>query len=307
MAPFSDAAPHFVGRRVIDFVDVDSQKWADYAARTKPPRRWIYRREAALLRREEAAIAARFDCALLVSDEEAALFNALHPATAAKVGALRNGVDDRYFNPSLDFTNPYGDMAPTVVFTGMMDYWANVDAVVWFADEVFPRLRAALPELRFAVVGGRPSPEVVRLGQRAGILVTGRVADVRPYVRHATLAVAPMRIARGVQNKVLEAMAMGRAVLTTPEGATGIDALDGRDLAVAPAEPQAMAARLLALLTDEAQRSAIAARGRAVIEARYTWSRQLENLNPLIEGAAEGAPRAINPPLTPPEPQRRFA
>lgn len=286
MAPFAESIENFRGRRVIDFVDVDSQKWDDYAARSSAPKKWIYQREAKTLRRAEATIAARFDRAVLVSEEEAQLFNTLHPATAEKVGALRNGVDERYFDPTLSFANPYADEAPTLVFTGMMDYWANIDAVTWFADKVFPRLRESARDLRFAIVGGRPSTEVQRLGQREGILVTGRVPDVRPYVQHATLAVAPMRIARGVQNKVLEAMAMGRAIVTTPDGATGIAATDGRDVAIAAAEPAAMAARILSLLKDSAARSALGLEGRRLTEARYTWSRQLENLTALIDGGA---------------------
>jgi sugar transferase (PEP-CTERM/EpsH1 system associated) len=287
MAPFAESIANFRGRRVIDFVDVDSQKWDDYAARSPAPKKWIYRREANLLRRAEAAIASRFDRAVLVSEEEAQLFRTLHPATASKVGALRNGVDEKYFDPALPFDNPYADDAPTLVFTGMMDYWANIDAVTWFAEEVFPRLREAVRDLRFAIVGGRPSAEVQRLAQRDGVLVTGRVADVRPFVRHATLAVAPMRIARGVQNKVLEAMAMGRAVVTTPDGATGIAATDGRDLAVAAAEPAAMAKRILDLLQDSPAREAIANEGRRLIESHYTWPRQLETLCALIDGGTE--------------------
>lgn len=283
MAPFSQAIDDFSGRRVIDFVDVDSQKWEDYADRSSLPKNLIYRRESKLLRRAEAEIAAAFDHAVLVSEEEAQLFVDLHPAVRGKVGALRNGVDGGFFNPSLDFTNPYPDQAPTLVFTGMMDYWANIDAVTWFAGQVFPKLQEARPDLRFAIVGGRPSADVQRLGERPGILVTGRVADVRPYVRHAVLAVAPMRIARGVQNKVLEAMAMGRAVVTTPDGATGIDAVDGRDLAVAAAEPGAMIARISTLLQDQTTRDAIGLHGRRLIETLYTWPRQLENLSTLID------------------------
>jgi sugar transferase (PEP-CTERM/EpsH1 system associated) len=306
MAPFSRAVKNFTGRRVIDFVDVDSQKWDDYAARSNVPKKLIYAREARLLRRAEKDIVAAFDRAVLVSEEEAKLFTDLHPSGAGKVGALRNGVDEAFFDPARATTTPYECDAPTLVFTGMMDYWANIDAVTWFADEVLPRVREQISGVRFAIVGARPTQAVEKLGQREGVIVTGRVPDVRPYLAHATLAVAPMRIARGVQNKVLEAMAMARPVLTTPEGATGIAAEEGRDLAIAVAEPRAMAERIVELLRTEEKRVRLAVNGRRLIEERYTWPRQLEALDALLaprhEKAAEGGA-----PHTAPLLQRRFA
>ncbi|WP_348759057.1 TIGR03087 family PEP-CTERM/XrtA system glycosyltransferase [Candidatus Methylocalor cossyra] len=210
--------------RIIDFVDVDSDKWRQYAASKRWPGRWIYRREAERLLRFDRRIARTFDRALFVSQEEAELFARLAPESAARVMAMENGVDSGYFCASAEYPSPYPDDAEVMVFTGAMDYWANVDAVTWFAGEVFPEVRRRRPKAFFYVVGARPVGAVRALGGREGIVVTGKVPDVRPYLKHARLAVAPLRIARGVQNKVLEAMAMGRPVVASPAAMEGIQA-----------------------------------------------------------------------------------
>ena len=176
----------------------------------------------------------------------------LSPATAHKIGFYNNGVNCAYFDPEFDRDDPQPSPFPAdslpLVFTGAMDYWPNVDAVVWFAREVFPALRRAHPALTFTIVGGNPARAVQQLAALPGITVTGRVADVRPYLKHALAAVAPMRIARGVQNKVLEAMAMARPVLVSRKGLEGIAAVDGEEvlLADSPADYQRLLAEVLA-------------------------------------------------------------
>ena len=140
------------------------------------------------------------------------------------IRGVSNGVDYRYFDPALDYPPVYDTTRPNYVFTGTMDYPPNVDAVRWFAAEILPLIRRTLPAARFHIVGSNPNPEVLKLARIDGVFVTGRVPDVRPYIAHATASVAPMRIARGIQNKVLEAMAMARPVVLTSGALEGIEA-----------------------------------------------------------------------------------
>ena len=173
-------------------------------------------------------VAARADASLLVSDAEAELFRRLAPESAAKIHAVANGIDCDYFSPAHTFERPFKPAGPAYVFTGTMDYRPNVGAVVWFANEIFPRIRAEQAGATFTIVGSKPAKEVAALENRDGITVTGRVADVRPYLAHADVVVAPMRIARGIQNKILEGMAMAKPVVPAtpaPEVPSGANAL----------------------------------------------------------------------------------
>jgi len=234
---FSSAMARFVeGRRparlVHDFVDVDSEKWRAYAHRSRGPKAWLYRREAERLADFERRAARQAERVLFISPEEAALFCSRAGADLP-IDHYPNGVDVDYFDPARDYPDPYPAGGRQLVFTGVMDYPPNVDAVSWFAGEVFPALREAHPDLGFTIVGARPSEAVQALARRPGVTVTGRVPDVRPYLAHATAVVAPMRVARGVQNKVLEAMAMDRPVLTTRAGAEGLGEGVGAYIAIA--------------------------------------------------------------------------
>lgn len=224
-------------RKVIDFVDVDSDKWSQYAKQKPWPMSWLYRREARCLLRCEQELAADFDANLFVSSAEAALFKQLSPATASKTGFYNNGVDFNYFDPLTTdesvLQNPFSAGDQALVFTGAMDYWPNEDAVIWFAHNVLPALRNAHPALVFCIVGSKPTANVQRLAHLPGVSVTGRVPDVRPYIKHALAVVAPMRVARGVQNKVLEGMAMAMPVLVSAKGLEGIDAQDGEHILLA--------------------------------------------------------------------------
>ncbi len=290
-------------RLVMDLVDVDSDKWRQYSHQTRWPMSWVYRLESALLSRYERRVAERFDATVLVSEAEAETFRS-STGLGGKIHAVGNGVDLDYFHPqgpgeargtlppSRRAAQPPGDQAPAarLVFCGAMDYLPNVDAVVWFAREVLPLVRRDLPDTVFTIVGSNPAPEVAALARLPGVTVTGRVPDVRPHVRGASLSVAPIRIARGVQNKVLEAMAMGKPVVVTPRALEGIEAAPGRDIVVAPAEPRAFAGAVTDLLLDPARAAELAKRARAAVEKAYRWQTRLKKLEDLLDPDAGRGP-----------------
>lgn len=268
---------------VTDFVDVDSEKWADYAARAPLPMRLVYQRERTTLLAHDRRLGAESDAGLLVTAAERDLFARLAPELGDRLHAIENGVDADAFHPEVALSSPVSPhaAAPTFVFTGHMDYLPNIDAVTWFCDEVLPRIRARLPEARFTIVGARPSPAVRALGERPGVTVTGRVPDVRPYTVHATACVAPLRIARGLQNKVLEAMACARPVIVSPGALEGIDALPGRDLLLAE-DAAAMAEACLAMALDPSRAAVLGATARALVVDRYSWSAKQAQLDALL-------------------------
>jgi sugar transferase (PEP-CTERM/EpsH1 system associated) len=275
-------------RRVFDFVDVDSEKWAQYAEGRAFPASRIYRREARTLGAFERRAAAASDATLFVSEAEAALFRRLAPDVAGRVRALGNGVDFGFFNPEGPYESPYPPEGRPIVFTGAMDYWANVDAVAWFAREAMPLVRRARPDAGFWIVGANPAPEVQALAALPGVAVTGRVPDVRPYLAHAAAAAAPLRLARGIQNKVLEAMAMAKVVIATPQAAEGIDAVPGRDLVVAEGA-EALAGATVAALDPGSYNTnrEMGSRARALIVARYGWDATLAGLVGILEPSGE--------------------
>lgn len=269
-----------MSRKVIDFVDVDSQKWAQYGKAKAWPMSWIYQREAQRLLRYESQLALSSQASVFVSEEEGALFATLVPSAAHKVTSVSNGVDSEYFSPHRDYLNPYKNNTQVVVFTGAMDYWANADAVCWFAQEIFAQIKAAIKDAEFFIVGSRPTAEVQSLARLPGVTVTGSVPDIRPYLAHAKLAVAPMRIARGIQNKVLEALAMARPVLATSAAAEGVKAVAGRELLVADA-PELFADSAIRLLRGEIGKG-LGEAGRDCILARYSWDSNLAQFMSLL-------------------------
>ncbi len=283
---YSSAMARFVmhargARRVMDFVDIDSDKWRQYAPTKRWPMTWLYRREGEKLLAWERAVAVEFDASLFVSAAEADDFRRLAPESAHKVGYFHNGVDADYFSPAHALANPYGAGEEVVAFTGMMDYWPNVDAVTWFAEQVLPRLRRQRPALRFAIVGARPTAEVLALARRDGVLVTGRVEDVRPYLAHARVVVAPLRIARGIQNKVLEGMAMARPVVATAQALEGIGARVGEEVLLADSADQFAVAVLSA-----ADRDDLGPAARARVLCDFAWDDNLARVDTLLEGAS---------------------
>ncbi|MGH8606161.1 MAG: TIGR03087 family PEP-CTERM/XrtA system glycosyltransferase [Gammaproteobacteria bacterium] len=268
-------------RRVIDFVDMDSEKWRQYS-RSKPwPMSWIYAREGASLFAFERRQAMLSEASVFVSEAEAGLFKTQAPETAERVTYLENGVDTEYFAPHRCYPNPYPEDGRILVFTGAMDYWANVDAVCWFAKEVFPAVQARLADARFYIVGAKPTAAVRGLTEIPGVFVTGAVEDVRPYLAHATAAVAPLRIARGVQNKVLEAMAMAKPVLATREAMEGIRA-DPQLRGLIVQGPEQAIACALSLLNGPEQ--GIGELARQSVLRGYNWKENLTRIIQLLEG-----------------------
>ncbi len=296
MAPYAmgeaaAATARLAGRRVLDMVDVDSEKWRAYAAVARAPMRQVFAREARALLAFERRAAAAFDRTLFVSAEERRRFVELAPECDARADWVENGVDLARFDPAQDHANPYRDRAgPAIAFTGTMSYRPNVDAVGWFAREVLPLLRAArgggggggdpaAPE--FHIVGASPAPAVRALAALPGVQVVGPVPDVRPWLAHAALAVAPLRIARGIQNKVLEAMALARPVVASPQAFEGVRARPGRDLLVA--DGAAETARLVGAVLDGAH-PGLGARARAAVAAGHDWAATLRRLDRLLDG-----------------------
>ena len=278
MAPY--ALRHASRRRLIlmDFVDVDSDKFRQFANTARLPMKSIYLREAKRLHQFEKQVARAVDASLFVSQDEAALFRRTAGSYAHTVHALENGVDTDFFDPA-----PFraeADPAPNIIFTGAMDYLPNVEAARWLAKEILPAVRKRVPGASLTIVGARPGRDVQRLAG-AGIEVTGRVEDVRPYFGRAAVAAAPMKTARGVQNKVLEGMAMQLPVVTTPAGLSGIDAEPGRHLLVAEVT-EGLAAQIAGLLEDRERARDIGEAARAHVVRRYGWAHQLSVLDSII-------------------------
>lgn len=284
MAQYVEGASADRMRRVLDFVDLDSDKWRQYSQRKRGPMRWLYRREADTLFEFERRYAAAFDASFFVSEAEARLFIAQAPETAARVSVVENGVDTEYFSPQRVYPSPYAADEAVLVFTGAMDYWANVDAVAWFACEVLPRVRADFPRACFYIVGARPARAVRDLAQLPGVQVTGAVPDTRPYLAHARAAVAPLRIARGVQNKVLEAMAMARPIVASPQAVDGIRPC--AELLEWTTDVPEAAARLLLKLLREPAPAALGEALRAHVSRHYSWQENLARVEAILEGEA---------------------
>jgi sugar transferase (PEP-CTERM/EpsH1 system associated) len=268
-------------RQILDAQDIDSEKWAEYALKARFPMRMVWAREARTLLAYERQAAAACAWTFFVSEPEAARFRELAPDVAARTVAVECGVDLARFSPVDTYKSPFSASGPSLVFTGNMDYWPNADAVIWFAREVMPLLRARVPDLDFWIVGANPIPDVQALKALPGVHVTGRVEDVRPYVAHAAAIVCPLRIARGIQNKVLEGMAMGKAVIASPPAFEGVRAVAGTDLLVADG-----AAAFTATIVDvlEGKHPTLGASARHAMEAHYAWDAVLGKLETYLEG-----------------------
>jgi polysaccharide biosynthesis protein PslH len=267
-------------RFVMDFVDFDSAKYAGYAADGRGLRRLALIREARRLEAYEKAVAERADIGLFVSGAEAALFREAVKPQGADIRALSNGIDFTFYDPKGDFAPLADPPVPLIVFTGQMDYQPNVEAVRAFAREVMPFIRQLYRPARFAIVGRRPAAAVKALDGQDGVIVTGEVPDVRPWLAAAAVVVAPLKIARGVQNKVLEAMAMGRPVVASTGAFEGIDARPGTDLIVADGAHQADA--VLTLFEEPERAAAMAKSARARMVSHYGWDAQLAPLATML-------------------------
>jgi polysaccharide biosynthesis protein PslH len=285
---FSSAVASFVlngsaidpARAILDMVDVDSEKWRQYAASSRGLAAWIYRREVGKVATLEDRAVSTFAATLLSSPDEAHTLIKRVPGRASNIFVLNNGVDLELFSPG-DFKNPYRHGEDSIVMTGRMDYKPNVDGAIWFASEVMPRLKRELPNGRFYVVGASPSPSLRALSN-ADVVVTGYVTDVRPYLAHAAAVVAPLRIARGVQNKVLEAMAMAKPVVATPE-ATRALAVDPRTELWIATDAADFAQAVLAAAKG-IHRAEFGGNARRYVEARHNWQENLAIIDQLLSG-----------------------
>lgn len=279
---FSSAMAQYVEdfRRLptlIDFVDVDSAKWTQYAPRYRWPLSWLYRREGRLLLAYERRVASRSTRSFFVTENEAALFCAKAPECRVRVEVMSVGVDADYFSSDSSRPSPYKAAELPVVFTGAMDYLPNVDAVAWFTHEVLPDVLKRWPNARFYIVGRSPTTAVLALASDH-VVVTGTVPDVRPYIQHAAAVVAPLRIARGIQTKILEAMAMAKPVIASVECAAAVDAAKDTELLTA-GNPAAYIAELGRVLDTPAEAAAIGRAARQRVVERYSWEAHLEAID----------------------------
>ena len=285
MAQYIEAIPRL--QTIIDFVDVDSAKWTQYAPQHRWPMSWLYWREGSLLLKYERRMAALAARSFFVTDNEVALFCSLAPECTVRVATMCNGVNSDYFAPDAERPSPYSIDELPIVFTGAMDYWPNIDAATWFCTDVLPGLLQRWPTARFYIVGRSPTPEVEALASDK-VIVTGTVPDVRPYLQYAAVVVAPLRVARGIQNKILEAMAMERPVIASSECAAAVDAVSGQELltATSPEEFIDATSRLLES-PDTCIQIGEAARQRVV--DRYSWEAHMSTIDHYI-GASRDKP-----------------
>ena len=281
---------------IMDFCDVDSDKWQQYAENAKFPLDKVYRLENKRLASYEKKIYHTFDHSLLVSEKEKELFGRVCSNTD-RITVVRNGVDFKYFDPCGSNEKVSGltghanltpesanshEVSPTIVFTGAMDYHANVDGVCWFCRKVLPRLQEKFPNLKFLIVGSKPAAAVQNLNRLPGVKVTGFVDDIRDYYRQADICVVPLRLARGVQNKVLEAMAMGKAVVTTSKANDGIQAQDGTHLLIADSAEDFVCCTLK-LLADRELNGKISSCARDFVVEQYDWQSNMAELSQLLK------------------------
>lgn len=267
-------------RLVVDFVDVDSQKWADYAHESSPPKKWLYQIEARRVAKIETELTQVASACLVVSPEEAEIFRSWHPDQS--VLPLSNGVDHEYFSPGAIPPERVAALRvskPQLVFVGVLDYFPNVNGLQWFCSEVLPLLRERFPGLGLDIVGRNPNAEVVALGRLPGVRVVGPVDDVRPYIFASDIAIAPLRIARGIQNKVLEALACGRPVIASPQAATGITDVGGIFVAN---EPRQWLDQLESLQETEFYRQNSQLARNQIVE-HYSWKAKLSPLLKILE------------------------
>ena len=285
MAQYVQGVPDL--RTLVDFVDMDSAKWTQYAANHRWPMSWLYRREGARLLAFERAVAQRATHSFFVTENETELFFRSAPECKGRVDAMCNGVDAEFFSPVHAFPSPYPSGEIPLVFTGAMDYWPNIDAVTWFSTEILPQMLQRRPDLKFYIVGRSPTPAVMALaGER--VVVTGTVDDVRPYLQHARVVVAPLRLARGIQNKVLEAMAMGLPVVVARECGGAVDAMPERDFLTAESAEDYV--RQIGILLDSPERcAAIGKAAREQVVARYSWDAHLSIIDRYLESARSAA------------------
>jgi polysaccharide biosynthesis protein PslH len=260
---------------ILDYCDMDSGKWAEYARRRKFPLSVGYAIEAKKLRKYERQMAQRFRQCTVATEGEKEEFQSLGSGTPCVV--VPNGVDTTYFTGE----SCANESTPYIAFLGRMDYFPNADGVCYFAEQILPRVREKLPNVRFFIVGSNPSKKVRNLARMPGVVVTGHVADVRKYLCGAAVSVAPLRIARGTQNKILESMAMGVPVVATPQAAKGVEATPGEHLLVAD-HPAKFAECIVDVITNRTLRQRLASAARDHLRFSHTWAASMAIIDDML-------------------------
>lgn len=283
-------------RKIMDFVDVDSDKWAQNARRARFPASWIYAIESKRMKQYEIMIAQEFAHSVFITENERKLFESF--ARPRHITVIPNGVDHGYFKRDC-FAQPSAGLAMTngengaglamtplgatvnLIFTGAMDYLANVDAVAYFCHTIMPLIKKDAPNLKFYIVGNNPTRAVKDLTKNKDVFVTGYVQDIRPYLRKADICVVPLRIARGIQNKILEAMSMELPVVSLSAAAKNLEVSPGTDIFIED-KPQDFAYRVIQLSKDPALRARIGKNARETILCRYDWRNNLRKIEDII-------------------------
>jgi len=289
MAPYAFMPELKESQVFVDLVDVDSQKWLDYSESSRGLKSYLYELEGCRLRREEERLAKTAAAITLVSEAEAELFRSACPNS--RTHAILNGVDLDYFqpHPRESSTRPF-----SCVFVGALDYGANIDGLNWFCNQVWPEVRSQEPRATLELVGRCPTKSIQQLAELPGITIAPNVPDVRPYLQDAAVVIAPLRIARGIQNKVLEAMAMGKAVLASPGALTGLETQPGVDVLQAES-PSEWVSGLRELWQNETLTSNLGLRARQYVETHHAWERTLEPWSELLAGTATQSSAAAVP------------
>jgi len=280
VADCSSMAPYVLALsqpKIVDFVDVDSEKWKIYSKKASFPLTWIYHLESQRLRLYEEEIVNRTHACLVTSEQER---KSLPPES--NVVVVPNGIDFNYFHPNRSASSPE---CSTLLFMGAMDYFANIDGVLFFHKRIFPLILQEIPDVKFIIAGMNPTKEIRRL-EGPNTIVTGLVPDMRVYLNGASVCVVPLRIARGVQNKVLEAMAMKVPVVATSVANEGIHAQDGREILLGDS-PEAFGKAVLTLLEDLVFSDSLAVRARQFVEREFSWDRSFEIVDNVIVHALE--------------------
>mgnify|MGYP002630330002 FL=1 len=265
-------------QRVLHIGELDSDKWRQYSERTRFPMSAVYRREWRTLREYERRLAHMVTENVLCTHLEQRIFNQEIPGASSIV--LRNGVDLEQFFPA-----PEASEANHLVFTGVMNYLPNVDGCLWFAKDIFPRIQERYPDARFTIIGSHPTPEIQALNNQAGIHVTGFVDSVTGWIQKGAVAVTPLRIARGIQNKVLEAMACGLPVVGTTSATQGVEGQAGRDYIVAD-DATLFIDMVCELLADPARGRALGQTARQFVEDNYHWEVAFAPLDDIVAKCA---------------------
>jgi sugar transferase (PEP-CTERM/EpsH1 system associated) len=282
-------APYVAGIRarfrLLDFGDLDSRKWSDYAKYRSFPWSAGYALEAFKLGRMERGLAGRFDRCTVTAPGELESYKEMGTTTPCSV--IPNGVDGAYFQLS----GNHSPHSAVIVFLGRMDYFPNIAGILDFVENVFPLVRRQIPEATLRIVGSNPDPKISALDKIDGISVTGFVPDVRPMVQDAAVAIAPLSIARGTQNKVLECMAMGIPVVASPQAARGVQALPGIDLLVGET-PEQFAAHVASLIRDPGLRSSISESARKRVATAHCWDASMRLLDEIL---VEGCEHSLKP------------